>query len=194
MDSRNVKAKVKRERRFHPYGELRHANWVLLENAREKRDGCLYECMTAILMSAFKFEAFLNEVGDRLFPFWSEMERLPHRRKLAILRSHLGMETGDGERPYQTLRALFRFRNALAHAKPEMLDPPECEEVGEIEELRRKKPLTEWEQRCTLEFAERAFRDTEAISDDILEKAGIDGIEFRSCGHSYSIGDVTELT
>ena len=166
---------------------------MLLENTKEQREGWFYECMTTILMAAFKFEAYLNHAGAAIFPYWDEMERLPHKNKLSIICSHLGGKKTSGERPFQTLINLFDFRNAIAHGKSEFLDPPECIEVGDVEKLRRKKPLTGWEQLCTIEFAERAYEDTEVIMKLIHAAARLDDDELHHSGHSYVIKDVKEL-
>ncbi len=117
MTDERIKADVKRERDVKTFAILSNANCVLLANAEKKRDGWFYECMTPILMAAFKFEAYLNHVGAALFPYWEEMERLPHKAKLNIIRSHLGIDKTDGERPYQTLTDLFCFRDAIAQGQ-----------------------------------------------------------------------------
>ena len=76
MSDDKITAKIKRERQVNTFAELRHANTVLLDNAREQRNGCSYEFMTVILLAAFKLEAYLNHVGELLFPYWDEMESL----------------------------------------------------------------------------------------------------------------------
>jgi hypothetical protein len=182
-----VQATVRRERHVLAFAELSHANRVLLENTRKQEPGWFYECMASILTSALRFEAYLNHVGASLFSFWDEMERLPHRAKLNIIRTQLGIVTTDGQRPYQTLTELFQFRNALAHGRDEHLDPDEAVEVGTIEELRRKAPLTRWEELCTLQFAERAYEDTGKIVNQIHKAAGLPGEDLSRSGHSYSI-------
>ena len=192
MTPARVRATVKREREVNAFAELSHANWVLLENTEKQSEGWFYECMTAILMAAFKFEAYLNHLGAILFPYWDQMERLPHRRKLNIICSHLRIDRATGERPYQTLTDLFRFRNAVVHGRSEYLDPPESVEVGQIEELRRKKPLTCWEELCTVEFARQTYEDTEAIVEQMHTSAGLEVADLRHSGHSYTIKNAQE--
>jgi hypothetical protein len=187
MTDRQIIARVKRKREFRAFAELSHADWVLLENAREQREGWLYECMASILISAFKVEAYINHAGKALFPYWDEMDRLPVKSKLNIIRSHLGMDTKDGQRPFQTLHDLFEFRNDLAHCRDEILDPPESIEEGDVEEIRRKYPQTSWESKCTVEFAERANKDTEDIIKELHSKAGLPENDLRRAGHGYSL-------
>ena len=186
MSDERVRAVVKREREVRTFAELANGNWVLLEDAKEQRKGCFYEFLSAILMAAFKLEAYLNHVGPRLFPYWTELERLRFEGKLFIICSHLGISRENGRRPYQTISELFKFRNAVAHGRSEFLKS-EGQEVGHIEELRRKKPLAKWEQLCTLEFAERAYEDTEEIIKQIHKAAGLDEDDLHRSGHSYEI-------
>ncbi len=193
MDDERVRATVKRERKVNTFAELSHANWVLLENTVEQREGWFYECMTAILISAFKFEPYLNHVGAILFTYWDEMERLPHKNKLNIIRSHLDIKKEDGKRPYQTLKNLFYLRDAVAHGKTEYLSPPDSVEVGHIEEIRRKTPLTRWEELCTIDFAKQAYEDTETIVGQIHSKAGLDVTDLRRSGHYYEIKDEQKI-
>jgi hypothetical protein len=187
MADTKIIASVKRTREFRAFAELSHANRVLLENAQEQREGWLYECMASILTSAFKIEAYLNHAGTALFPDWGKKDRLSVKKKLNIIRSHLGMGIKDEQRPYSTLEDLFRFRNALAHGRDEILDPPESIEEGNVEEIRRKYPQTFWESKCTVEFAERADKDTEDIIKDLHSKAGLPKNDLRRAGRGYSL-------
>ena len=188
MSTDKVRAKIKRERQVNTFAELAHANDVLLENAQEKRDGYSYECMTVILMSAFKFEAYLNHLGERVFDFWDDLESLSVKSKLNVLRGHLGVANTDGKRPFQTITPLFRFRNAIAHGKSEFLET-ETEESGTLEELRRKKPLAKWEEWNTLEFAERATADITDVIELLHAAAGLNSDDLRLMGHGYTMYD-----
>jgi hypothetical protein len=152
------------------------------------------ECLTTIVIAAFKFEASLNHVGKGIFAStWNKMERLSHTQKRKNICAHLCIAQEDDKRPWQTIGDLFKFRNWVAHGRSEVLDPPEAVEVGEIEQLRRKKPLTAWENLCTIEVARRAYEDTEAIIKQIHSVAGLDEADLRRSGHSYTISDVKNL-
>ena len=144
--------------------------------------------MTVILLAAFKLEAYLNHVGERLFPYWNEMESLSIKSKLEIIRQHVGLPNTNGERPFQTITPLFRFRNAIAHGKSEFLET-DTEETGTIEELRRRKPLTKWEEWNTLEFAERATSDINDVIEALHSAAGLNADDLRLMGHGYTIYD-----
>ena len=184
-----VRAKVSRSRNVNMFGELSYANWVLLENALEKRDEYLYDLMSCLVFAAFKHEAFINHIGFRLIPNWNELERCPGREKLEALEKHLGLNIDNSRRPFQTLHDLFAARDQLAHGKPVLLEHENIVEAGTREEIRRRKPLTKWELLCTIEFAKRAYDDTEEIAEMLWSAAGLDVGELRSRGHSYSISD-----
>ncbi|KAA5541900.1 hypothetical protein FYK55_17030 [Roseiconus nitratireducens] len=183
------RAFVKRQRDVNAFAELSHGNAVILENAQKKRDGYFYEAMASVVLSAFKFEAFLNHLGPRVFSFWADVERLPHANKLEILATELNVTIDRSRRPFQTLTELFRARDGVAHGKPEFLET-KTEETATREELRRRKPLTNWEAVCTIEFAERAHGDTEEIARMLWIAAGFDEMELHQSGHSYSISNV----
>jgi hypothetical protein len=188
--SDHIKATVSREREVNMFAELSHGHGVLLENLREQRDGPLYEAMSCLIVAAFKFEAFLNDIGTRLLPFWEQMDHLPHRNKLAVIAMQVGVDPDFGKRPFQTLTDLFAARNQLAHARPQSLSQTGVAESGTREELRRRMPLTKWESLSTLAFAELAYHDTEEIADLLWAAAGFNPHDLRRCGFSYSISSI----
>ena len=104
---RRDKWRIKAKRHVNVFAELSHGNSVLLENAKEQRPGFHYETLAAVLMAAFKFEAFLNHLVALTISFWSSIERLPHRNKLELLATHLNIEMDQSRRPFQTLSKLF---------------------------------------------------------------------------------------
>lgn len=179
--------RVNRDREVNMFGELSHANHVILENSRRENDGCFHEFLSSILISAFKFEALLNHLGTKLLPYWSEMDYLRVENKMNVLCSHLEQIIDKGRRPFQTITELFRFRNAVAHGRPESLSERERLESGNLEEIRRKQPLTDWEKLCTIEFAERADADTEEIAAQLWTAANLPKEELHSRCHEYSI-------
>lgn len=179
-------SKIKATRHVNVFAELSHGNSVLLENAKEQRPGYHYETLAAVLMAAFKFEAFLNHLGTLTIPFWSSIERLAHRNKLEVLATHLNIEMDYSRRPFQTLSELFQARDGIAHGKPELLET-EMIKNGMPHELDAEKPKTRWEEICTLDFAERAYEDTEEIARVFWTASKLDSLEFRQNGFSYSI-------
>jgi hypothetical protein len=114
---------------------------------------------------------------------------LPHENKLEILATHLNVEMDSGKRPFQTLTALFQARDGIAHGKPELIEIVAIKD-GLPNELDTEKPQTKWEAICTLEFAERAYEDKEQIAILFWNASGLDTLEFRQNGFSYSISSI----
>ena len=189
-----IDATVSRKRDVNMFAVLSHGNWSILDRAKEKRDGYHYELMSCLMFAAFKHEAFINHLGYKLIPNWNELERKPHRDKIAAIAASLNITIDNGRRPFQTLRNLFRARDQIAHGKPSHLAHDNVRESGDREEMRRKKPQTEWESLCTYEFAQRAYDDTEEIAETLWAAAGFDRDDLRSRGHEYTIANVTPST
>lgn len=185
----NTRSKITATRHVNVFAELSHGNSVLLENARKCRPGYHYETLASVVMAAFKFEAFLNHLGFLVLPFWTAIERLPHKNKLVILAKHLNIEMDCGKRPFQTLALLFQARDGIAHGKPELIETVTIKD-GLPNELDAERPQTKWESICTLDFAERAYDDTEQIALAFWNASGIDKAEFRRNGFSYSISSL----
>jgi hypothetical protein len=188
--SDRIKASVSRSRDVNMFGELSHANRVLLENAKAKNEGSFYEFMSCLIFAAFKHEAFVNHLGFAILTNWPELERQRHSDKQQAVLNALKITIDIGRRPFQTLHDLFYARDALAHGKPESISIDAVVEKGTREELRRRKPVTKWESLCTLEFADRAYEDTEKIAELLWNAAGFDVLDLRARSHQYSILEI----
>jgi len=194
MASSRVRAEVTRSRDFRGFAELIHAHWVILDNAKGKREGWLYECLTANILAAFKMEAYFNHVGSLLFSDWEQTERkLSKRRKLNKILSKLGIVKADHDPRYTTLNTVFELRDAVAHARTELLSEESSVEEGHVEDLRRRRPMTKWEQLSTIEFATQAFQDTQSVIEEIHAAAKFDPRDLLRSGHSYSLRVLEEL-
>lgn len=194
MTSERVRAEVSRSRDFRAFAELSHAHWVILDNAKARREGWLYECLTANILAAFKMEAYFNHVGSLLFADWEQIERtLPKRRKLDKILSSLGLVRSDKDKRYATLDAVFELRDSVAHARTEHLSEDSSVEEGHIEQLRRRKPLSKWEEGATIEFATQAYQDTQSLIEEMHAAANFDPADLVRSGHSYSLRVLDEL-
>ena len=96
--------------------------WVAgssLEEAVSTEEGRFYNCISSIVFSAFCIEAYLNQIGEKLFPdCWAELERRPHKQKLKKIAERLQFKPDFSSLPFQSYDEIFRFRNLIAHAKP----------------------------------------------------------------------------
>lgn len=152
---------------YNPYFEMRQANAVLLENARKNSDGCYYEFLTTILISAFSYEGFLNLLGSKLYEDWtSTKEKLCPDEKIEKITKTLDSHLDKGKSPYQTIHQMIKFRNDVVHSKPkysEKLRSPKGDTIKE-----------DWEKMCTLDFAEKCFNAVECFAKTIWKHAGYD--------------------
>ncbi len=196
MKIKNNKIDVEYERLFKPYPELSKANRVLLSNAKKRGDGWHHECLSSILLSAFRFEGLLNQLGYQTIPFWDEIERISWLRKLKILCKYFSIPLNLGERPFQTIVELFSFRNEFVHPKPQVLIKKQVVKRKNMESyidehipsFQKNKPLTEWEKKCSLEFTERCYEDVSDLARILCKGADVDWNDFLIMGCSCVSG------
>jgi hypothetical protein len=190
-----VKATVKRERKVSMYSELRQANFVLLKNAKLKRDGYIYEHLSCIIMTAFSFEAFMNDLGSKILPYWNKIERVSHEVKMSILSDRIRLVPDYSMRPYQTISEVFFIRNTVAHGKPQTLSTKPTQEFGSLESMRRNKPLLKWEKKCAdIKFAERAIKDSDKVIDEMLKSADLEYHDVVQNYYFYEISDHQDMS
>lgn len=151
-----------------------------LAKARKTNEGSFLELLTANLMVALALEAFLNKAGLHIWghdsAVWAGVERLSPLAKLKAIAEDSDFVLDFGSRPAQTMTGVTRFRNAIAHAKPELLEAEVAREVAEagLAFPEGAPELTaEWEQNCTIAFAERALDDLAELTEKLSLHIGI---------------------
>ena len=156
MTCKRVRAEVKRSRSFRGFAELSQAHWVILENAKAKHDGWLYECWRPTSWRHSRWRRTSTTLDRCFLPIGRKPSRkLSKRKKLERILSQIGLVKAPNDHRFGTLDAVFEIRDVVAHARTEELSEPPTVEEGHIEELRRRKPLTKWEKLSTIEFATR---------------------------------------
>jgi len=138
---------------------------LLFETARRELDqatslpaGNRHFLLSAGVFVAFTAEAFLNDLGSRVIPSWSQLQRLDPREKAEVLSIELFNERVDwSARPFQSIAAALGFRRALAHAHAEALsfDQTRAADSSEVPRTRR----TAWPEHCDIETMERWITD-----------------------------------
>lgn len=191
MSEKKIKARMTRSRDYSAFMEFRHGSKVLLDFALEEPNGHAYLYLSTNMMLAFSFEALLNQVGYLTIPFWEEVEMLGWQKKFSILCTNLELDINPGIRPLQTVVEAFAARNEVAHGKPKKLSSIGVEETGTIEELRRRKLLTKWEQFATRENSQRLAADVEQLADTLFDAAGLDRRRLPR-GAGYSVDEIIE--
>lgn len=147
-----------------------------LEKAQRTTDRAFFELLTANLMVALAFEAFLNHVGAYRWSAESEIgsavERLGPIAKLKAIAEECHLDIDLGARPAQTMVDVCRFRNAVAHGRTEFLEadlPQDMPASGLPFPDAANGFCAEWEQKCTLDFAQRALDDLLALSEQLSD-------------------------
>lgn len=137
---------------------------VFVGKGQEEEKASYHQFMASLVFTAFTLEAYLNWLGDKLFPHWSYLERLSPKEKLEVISVQLKVTVDNGQRPWQTVKPLFGFRNDIAHGKPEAIAKESVELIDEdLDEKLGQIVRTDWEKFCTRENAERAREDVERI-------------------------------
>ncbi|MEI7867402.1 MAG: hypothetical protein WCI11_05885 [Candidatus Methylumidiphilus sp.] len=128
--------------------------------------------MGCVLFCAFALEASLNHLGKTLFPFWNEhlKRKLNPEGKLTLIASEINMTVDFGSKPFQAFRAIFEFRNQIAHATTEDLKLDSGKNW--LEYGNYCWPVAKWEVLCTSEQASLLLQDTREMIDKLFINSG----------------------
>ena len=152
----------------------------------ENNKGLTFKAMSCLIFSAFSLEANVNFIAYKIFDNWDDHERESLEEKLKLICDEIGVDFNKEKRPFQTVTLLVRFRNSLAHGKPDSVSV-EKEFIGDLNKVEEfKYPLASWEEYCTSENAINAFKDVNIIWHEMLIKAGIKVMETLSGGSSVA--------
>lgn len=178
-------AVYKGEREVRTFADLAHGADVLITKTQQDRNGSYYTIMSSLLLTAFTFEAYLNHLGSETIRFWEEIESIKVMEKYSVLCKELGISPDFSRRPYQTLTALFKFRNSIAHGKSKILK--ETKDVSSKDEPHVHAPKTEWEEYCELKNALRAKEDISEVIKELHKEAGLGDYPFMHGGTISSV-------
>jgi hypothetical protein len=143
---------------------------VALEDAKKKKPGWFYDELTAMVMSALAVEALANAFGKRLIDDWVDFESSTSMAKLRLICQHLEIEFDQNKEPWSTAKWLSKFRNKIAHAKPELVTENYVSTRDEYEKKRRDMPTSALEAQITHGNAARAYGGVERIKTILSEK------------------------
>jgi hypothetical protein len=166
--------KYQGDREVRTYSELHHAVNVLIDTARDHVRGTAYTAMSALVLEALMFEAYLNHLGEGRLNLWKPTDSISWWKKFKLIREKIGLEEIDVSlRPYSTVRELFKFRDQVAHGRTETIS-----EEFEVEEIPLAWPQSEWENGLTLDHAVIGRDHVDAIICTIHSKAGLGDYPF----------------
>ncbi len=142
--------KVKAEKRTFVYLAI-GAN-ILIKKTEQDNCGSFYTTMASLLLTAFSFEAYLNHLGSKTFKLWDKIESIKVMNKYCVLCEHLNITPVFSQRPCQTLKTLFKFRNLMAHGKTEVIE--ETHDLNfQNDPYDIPSPKTGWEEYCGIDNA-----------------------------------------
>ena len=128
----------------------------------------MYEELTAMTFSALAIEALCNSIGDRVFAEWDDFESSSPNAKLRLLADRLGVKYIKDKEPWATARWLVKFRNLVAHAKPEVLVEEKLITEEEYDERLFDAPKSKLEKWINAANADRAVRGAAQIKDVLI--------------------------
>ncbi len=161
----SAKLKVTTERKFSAHHLLIRTARLALDDAKAKRPGWFNSQLVAITLCALSIEAICNSIGDRVIPNWKDFESSSPIAKLRILCDHLKVHYDTSEEPWTSARWLYKFRNLIAHAKPELILEEELLSREEYDNRHGNFPMSKLEKQITFDNAIRALQTAEKIKD-----------------------------
>lgn len=152
------------EREFFAHHMLLHAAERAIEEAKASEVGRFNKCLAAMVLSALAIEALANAVGSRVDSDWAVFERLNPLEKLDSLAHELGFtcEAATKE-PWSSITQLARFRNDIAHPKPELVSEEKILPEVALGKTLFDSPQSQIERQITLGNAERAHKAVYAL-------------------------------
>jgi len=191
----NKKVRVQRDRYFKPHHILIGAAKNALENAEARVPGWLYYELTAITFSALALEALTNSFGEKLVARWEDFERGANPvAKLRIICSQLNVQPDFEKEPWATTLWLMKFRNKVAHAKPEPINFDKTMSEEDFKKIQFEFPQSKFEMEITLKNAKRSIDAIDSILELFYPKLSAEKAdELYSNGFSGSVSVVNSL-
>jgi len=147
---------------------LRSASASVMAAQGTAAHGRDFHILTAMVMSTLAVEALCNAIGYRVVPGWKDFEQISPWAKIRLICGALGIDYDKGSAPWQQLRPLLEFRNAIAHGKPERIISKRKVTSVEYDNLvinRCAEPLSKFELGLTIENARLSLACVKRVED-----------------------------
>lgn len=161
---------MKQIRPFKPYHDLLGVASMALDDAKNKKRGFYYSQMIAITFSALAIEALANSFGEHFINRWEDYESSSPMAKLRVICSYFEITIDFTCKPWSTLLWLKKFRNKIAHAKPELIKLDEIMTEEKFEKIRYETPKSKLDEYITLSKAKEAYESVDKIKDVLCDK------------------------
>ena len=151
------------EREFFAHHMLLHAASLEVEQAERRELGQFNKCLAAMVLSALAVEALANAVGTKAGIYTDAFERASPLDKIDRLVAHLRISRVSTREPWTTVRYIVRFRNAIAHPKPETVITKQLLPEAALEKQLFDTPLSKLEREISVGNARRVYRAVEKL-------------------------------
>lgn len=168
----NTPRKLKRtqERNFSAHHMLIQVAKRANEVAAKRQRGWFFDNLVTMTFSALAIEALCNSIGERVVEGWSDFENASPNAKLRLLTNRLEIKYHKDNEPWATARWLVRFRNLVAHAKPELIVQEAVITQEQHDKHEFDVPESRLEKMVTTGNARRALRAAEQIQEQLVKK------------------------
>ena len=152
-----------REREFFAHHMLLRTAKSNLDQVTASTANHFDRCLVAMVFSALAVEALVNAVGSRVVSNWSIFERQRPPEKIDTLLQLLNLDRDARKSPWPALRSLARFRNDVAHPKPERMVKVGTLPENVFDTIFQHAPLSKLERKITFENARRALEAVQTL-------------------------------
>ncbi len=157
------------EREFSAHHMLLQVARGSLEAAAINREAAFDHALVAITFSALSVEALCNAVGEKVVSDWDDFESLRPMSKLRLLAAQLNIEFLREKQPWTTLHWLSKFRNNIAHPKPEKITKTSFISEAQHDARLFEKPISRVEKEVTFGNARRAVEAVERLKEILVK-------------------------
>lgn len=144
---------------------------IARDRGKEKKPGWMFDELSAMTFSALAIEALCNSIGERVIENWKkDFESSSPIAKLRILARQLGIKYEKDKEPWAGARDLIKFRNLVAHAKPQLILEENVMTQEESDKRLFDVPKSKLEKLVTAASANRAVQTVQKIKDILISK------------------------
>lgn len=162
------------EREFFAHHMLLHAAGRQLEETEAIEVGQFNKCLAAMVLSSLAIEALVNAVGSRVVSNWPTFERSSPLEKLDVLVTELAIARDSTKEPWSAITQLARFRNDIAHPKPELVVEEKVLSEVELEKTLFDSPKSKLERQITVGDARRAHNAVNVLKGILTDALPMD--------------------
>ena len=135
-----------------------------LSRAKAVPSSSRYSLIGAGVFVALSAEAFFNDLGSRVIPSWSQLQRLDPREKAEVLSIELfNIKVNWSIRPFRSVAEALGFRRALAHAHAETLSFNQVRAADREESEVPRTRHTAWREYCDVATIQRWITDVHLV-------------------------------